>query len=78
MPNTFMQAWARGVPTVATVDVGAPVHRVAMSIDALAREVEFCLHNPGVGEACRDYFNRTHSSAEVMRRYESVFRGVLA
>jgi hypothetical protein len=40
--------------------------------------VEFCLHNPGVGEACRDYFNRTHSSAEVMRRYESVFRGVLA
>ena len=78
MPNTFMQAWARGVPTVATVDVGAPVHRVALSIDALAREVEFCLHNPGVGEACRDYFNRTHSSAEVMRRYESVFRGVLA
>ena len=78
MPNTFMQAWARGVPTVATVDVGAPVHRVAMSIDALAREVEFCFGNPAVGEACRDYFNRTHSSGEVIRRYEDVFRQVLA
>jgi glycosyltransferase involved in cell wall biosynthesis len=72
-PNTFLQAWSRGVPTVATVDVGAPVHRVASTVDELVRETENAMKTPALGRACRDYFRRTHSSANVLSRYETLF-----
>jgi glycosyltransferase involved in cell wall biosynthesis len=73
MPNTFLQAWARGVPTVSTVDVGAPGHRVASSVEELAREVEFLFQNPRMGASCREYFERTHSRAQVLSRYARLF-----
>lgn len=76
MPNTFLQAWARGVPTVASVDVGAPVHRVATDLDALAYEVEICFENRSIGQRCREYFERTHSSAEVLARYNGLFEAL--
>jgi glycosyltransferase involved in cell wall biosynthesis len=77
MPNTFLQAWARGVPTVATVDVGAPVHRVARDIDALAREVESAAQDAVLRGRCRDYFERTHSSAAALERYARLFDELL-
>jgi hypothetical protein len=56
------------------VDVGAPVHRVASDIEGLAREVESAFHDDG--KACREYFTRTHSSAEVLSRYEQLFEAL--
>lgn len=77
MPNTFLQAWARGVPTVATVDVGAPVHRVARDVDDLAREVErACAEGPNA--QLREYFERTHSCEEVLKRYGRLFDELVA
>jgi glycosyltransferase involved in cell wall biosynthesis len=76
-PNTFLQAWARGVPTVASVDVGTPVHRIATDIDGFASQIEFCFQNPSVGDACRDYFERTHSTTQAVARYERIFQRVL-
>ena len=73
MPNTFLQAWARGVPTVATVDVEAPVHRVGTSIEQLANLVERAIADPAQGKACREYFERIHSSAGVLERYARLF-----
>jgi glycosyltransferase involved in cell wall biosynthesis len=73
MPNTFLQAWARGLPTVATVDVEAPVHRVAPDVEGLAVEVEAAFDNSGQGEACREYYERNHAPAHVLARYEEVF-----
>jgi glycosyltransferase involved in cell wall biosynthesis len=73
MPNTFLQAWARGVPTVATVDVGAPVHRVAAGVEELAREVQAAFDNATLGARCREYFARNHSPAEVLERYARLF-----
>jgi glycosyltransferase involved in cell wall biosynthesis len=73
MPNTFLQAWARGVPTVATVDVGAPVHRVASGVEELAREIEAAFDNPALSARCREYFARQHSPAEVLARYARLF-----
>ena len=77
MPNTFLQAWARGVPTVATVDVGAPVHRVARGVDALARELESAMHDAVLRSRCREYFERTHSPAAALERYARLFEGLV-
>jgi len=73
MPNTFLQAWARGVPTVATVDVEAPVQRVVSSIEELAQQTEMAFDDPSLGERCREYYERNHAPAHVLARYEQVF-----
>ena len=73
MPNVFLQAWARGVPTVATVDVGAPVNTVFTDAAQGAAKVEALLSNTALWtQASSDsvaYFERNHSSAEVLARY---------
>ncbi len=73
MPNTFLQAWARGVPTVATVDVGAPVHRVVSSVEELVTGVEAAISDPALGERCREYFERTHSTSAALACYARLF-----
>jgi glycosyltransferase involved in cell wall biosynthesis len=78
MPNVFLQAWARGVPTVATVDVGVPPHRVATTLDQLAAEVEAVFEDQSRGEACRRHFEHTHSSAEVLERYARLFERLVS
>ncbi|HEY2337683.1 MAG TPA: glycosyltransferase family 4 protein [Burkholderiales bacterium] len=81
MPNVFLQAWARGIPTVATVDVGAAANRVAQDVDGLAAEVESLLASPArwasASRSVREYFARTHSAGEVLARYERVLREVM-
>ena len=73
MPNTFLQAWARGVPTVATVDVGVPVHRVASDLDDLALQVQSAFNDAELGASCREHFERNHSGSHVLARYEEFF-----
>ncbi|HYL87286.1 MAG TPA: glycosyltransferase family 4 protein [Burkholderiales bacterium] len=73
MPNVFLQAWARGVPTAATVDVGAPVNTVFTDAGQGAAKVEALLSNNTLwSQASADslaYFARNHSSTEVLARY---------
>ena len=82
MPNTFLQAWARGVPTVATVDVGAPVHTVFSGIEQGAQEIERLFAEPAYWTArakgCRAYFERSHSPASVAAQYADLFARILA
>ena len=82
MPNTFLQAWARGVPTVATVDVGTPANIAVAGADALARELERLLRDRRAWHEaslrCRDYFARTHSPREVLSRYLRLFDRLMA
>ena len=82
MPNTFLQAWARGVPTVATVDVGAPVHRVVSDAGELAAAIEELYRDPARWQrdarAAREYFERRHSCAEALERYARLFDELLA
>jgi glycosyltransferase involved in cell wall biosynthesis len=76
MPNVFLQAWARGVPTVATVDVGAPVNTVFSGAAQGAAKVEALLTNNALwSQASADslaYFERNHSASEVLARYARV------
>jgi len=73
MPNVFLQAWARGVPTVSTVDVGAPVNTVFSDAAKGAAKVEALLSNNGLwSQVSADslrYFERNHSNSEVLARY---------
>jgi glycosyltransferase involved in cell wall biosynthesis len=82
MPNTFMQAWARGIPAVATVDVGARVageeiYRQIAGAEEGAAEVERLfadeLYWARASARCREYFDSTHSTAEALARYERLF-----
>jgi glycosyltransferase involved in cell wall biosynthesis len=80
MPNTFLQAWARGVPTLGTSDVGVPVHRQFGRIDEAAAEIEALfgdeLRWQKLSRACREHYERTHSGAQTVARYERLFEGL--
>jgi len=82
MPNTFLQAWAHGVPTLATVDAGTPVHRQFRDLEAAAGEIEALFCDPvrwqRASRSCREHFERNHSGAETLVRYGRLFDGLAA
>ena len=78
-PNTFLQAWSRGVPTVAFVDTGSrdaqgPVYEVAPDIDAAARSVERLMKDDAAWTKASArvlaHFAKHHSLAAVVDVYE--------
>jgi|SRR5438105_5266784 len=77
MPNVFLQAWARGVPTVATVDVGAPVNTVFADVEEGARRIERLFTDEALWARASvdslEYFRRNHCAAEVLARYARLF-----
>lgn len=82
VPTTFLQAWARGIPTVAFVDIGArlqgqPIYRVARQIDDAAEEIEQLFANEiyrqRMATRCLEYFTNTHSPAGTLAKYEQLF-----
>ena len=81
MPNTFLQAWSRGVPTLAFVDPGTqldgePVHLQAATVGEMASGIERLFADPllhaRASARCRQYFERTHSVAQVVTHYEAL------
>jgi glycosyltransferase involved in cell wall biosynthesis len=82
MPNTFLQAWARGVPTLATVEVDAPAHRRFDGVEDGARAIEALLTQPplwqAASRACREHFERSYSGAVTLERYARLFEELAA
>lgn len=82
MPNTFLQAWSRGVPTLGTVQVDTPAHLHFRDADEGARAIEALFTRPAewqrASSACRSHFERNHSGAETLRRYARLFEELRA
>jgi len=81
MPNTFLQAWARGVPTVAFVDTGArlrgePLYQAVERVEEAAGEIERLFSNEAywarASARCREYFGSMHSTSKVLERFEGL------
>jgi len=78
-PNTFLQAWARGVPTVALVDTGSrhagePAYDVVPDVDAATRAVTRLMEEDFAWERASrrvsEHFRARHSVASVVGLYE--------
>jgi len=82
MPNTFLQAWSRGVPTLATVDVEAAVHRRFAGIEDGARQIEALFEDAGLWQSasrrCLEHFAGTHSPAHALEQYGRLIAELLA
>ena len=78
-PNTFMQAWARGVPTVGFVDTGSkrdgmPVYDVVSDVPEATWRIERLMRDDDAWERAsrtvRAHFQDCHSVDAVIDRYE--------
>ena len=81
-PNTFLQAWSRGVPTLATVDVEAAVHRRFAGVEDGARQIEALFEDAGLWQSasrrCLEHFAGTHSPAHALEQYGRLIAELLA
>lgn len=81
-PNTFLQAWSRGMPSASFFDPGArwqekPVGEVVSSVDEMVACVRSLMSNEAhwqrKSSACRDYFAAHHSVDRAADAYEAIF-----
>jgi glycosyltransferase involved in cell wall biosynthesis len=81
-PNTFLQAWGCGVPTVSFVDSGAqidgkPIGHVVDSIEEMIKITEELLLNESIrirhGAICREYVEANHAPDVVLNLYAELF-----
>lgn len=81
-PNTFLQAWARGVPTISFFDTGTEDSQgklgcVVDNLDAMVEAVGRLHGQPESwareSQRCRDYFQSNHHVDSVVRQYDRLF-----
>jgi glycosyltransferase involved in cell wall biosynthesis len=85
-PNTFLQSWARGVPSVSFVDSGArmseqPVGCVVDSKDEMISVIRRLVENDSerlrLGELSKLYVESNHTPDRVLDLYENLLRNTL-
>jgi glycosyltransferase involved in cell wall biosynthesis len=81
-PNTFLQAWARGIPSISFIDSGARMEgrKVGVQVDTFNEmyEVVSQLMCDGatrskIGQESRKYMEAVHSTDRVLDLYEQLF-----
>lgn len=82
-PNTFLQAWSRGIPTVSLFDTGSleegrPVCVTAQHFEGMIERLSALSCDGALwretGERCRQHYLRHHSLASVLDSYERLFQ----
>ena len=78
-PNTFLQAWSRGVPTLAFIDTGSrragePVYDIASDVDDAVRRLQRLMgderHWTAASRRAAAHFRESHSIEAVLDHYE--------
>lgn len=86
-PNTFLQAWARGVPCVSFIETGSimgsrPVLRCVENLDQMERAVERLMVDKGAweeaGHRSRACYIEQHSVEVAKSAYGKIFHDLLA
>lgn len=86
-PNTFLQAWARGIPTVSFVDTGSSVNGLPVvsrvtTLDEMAGAVQSFMTDDAAwreaGARCTACYAGQHSLQAVTSDYEALFESLLA
>ncbi len=81
-PNTFLQAWSRGMPTLSFFDPAAQwrqhaVGEVVSSLDDMVKRTQSLMSDVErwrlASSVCREYFTAHHSVARAVDAYEAVF-----
>lgn len=85
-PNTFLQAWARAMPSVSLFNPGLaadgqPVCRTPHDLDGLIEVVEVLNRDDALwreaGKRCRQHYLRHHALESVLEAYERLFLNLL-
>jgi glycosyltransferase involved in cell wall biosynthesis len=85
-PNTFLQAWSRGIPTVSFVDCGARDEQGSVGVivdtpQALRTTIERLMTDEqervSRGDASLRYFKTAHSPVSVLPQYEKLIHELL-
>ena len=84
-PNSYLQAWIRGVPVVTLIDPDGVIAREGLGVavaspDRMAEAVLGLLHNPAAWQAasarCRAYMAREFGEDKILAAYLDAFEGV--
>jgi glycosyltransferase involved in cell wall biosynthesis len=82
MPNVFLQAWARGVPIVSSVDVGVPMNRLYGEIDDAVGHIEKLFEDDALwadaSAKALAYFRSTHSPERIVKQYGELIERIAA